>query len=144
MVCDFVLGADNTMIGFPEIDLGCFPPVAAAWMPRAIGPHNAAELVFMGKSIEAEQAHRFGLLNRVAPREALDDCVDEVVGKLLEKSSAVLRVAKKALREGLERRFDKALPRTERLYLRRLARTDDMEEGVRAFLEKRPAEWKNR
>jgi cyclohexa-1,5-dienecarbonyl-CoA hydratase len=144
MVCDFVLGADDTMIGFPEVKLGCFPPVAAALLPRAIGHHKAAEMLLIGESINATEAHRIGILNRIVPRTNLSESVDEYVSRLLEKSSTVLELTKRALREGLERRFDKALDKTEKLYLKRLVKTADMSEGIQAFLEKRPAAWKNR
>jgi enoyl-CoA hydratase/carnithine racemase len=101
-------------------------------------------MLLIGESINATEAHRIGILNRIVPRANLSESVDEYVARLLEKSSTVLELTKRALREGLERRFDKALDRTEKLYLKRLVKTADMSEGIQAFLEKRPAAWKNR
>jgi enoyl-CoA hydratase/carnithine racemase len=70
--------------------------------------------------------------------------VDSYVEKLLSKSSAVLALTKRALREGAGHHFEKALDRAQDLYLRDLIRTEDMVEGMKAFLEKRPPSWKNR
>jgi cyclohexa-1,5-dienecarbonyl-CoA hydratase len=144
MICDFVIAADNTKIGQPEISLGCYPPVAVAYLPGAIGFHKASEMVLLGEPISAEEAERSGIINKVAPRADLTQAVDSCVDKLLAKSSAVLAITKRALREGAGRHFEKALDRAQELYLRDLTRTEDMAEGITAFLEKRPPLWKNR
>jgi len=144
MVCDFVIASDDTEIGQPEISLACYPPVAAAYLPRAIGFHRASQLVLMGDAISAAEAERVGIVTEVVPAADLETCVDDYVGRLLTKSFAAVALAKKALREGLEHRFEKALDNTEKIYLRELARTEDMREGIQAFLEKRQPNWKNR
>jgi cyclohexa-1,5-dienecarbonyl-CoA hydratase len=144
MICDFVLAADDAKIGQPEISLACYPPVAAAYLPRAIGFHRASQLVLLGEPISAEEAERIGLVTEVVPPSDLGACVDDYVDRLLSKSSAAVALAKRALREGLEDRFQSALERTERIYLDGLAHTDDMREGIEAFLAKRQPNWKNR
>jgi cyclohexa-1,5-dienecarbonyl-CoA hydratase len=144
MVCDLVIAADDTQFGLPEIGLACYPPVAAAYLPRAIGIHKASELVLLGEPISASEVARLGLINAVVPRVEFTAKVDEYVDRLLTKSSAALTLAKRALREGSEHRFLKALKKTEELYLEDLMRTDDMREGIQAFLEKRLPSWKNR
>jgi cyclohexa-1,5-dienecarbonyl-CoA hydratase len=143
MMCDLVIAAQDTKIGQPEISVGCYPPVAAAYLPRAIGIHKASELVLVGEPIRAEEAHRLGLINKIVPRANLSATVDGYVDKLLTKSSVVLALAKRALREGAGHEFEGALDRCEELYVRELARTRDMQEGIRAFLEKRPPAWEN-
>ena len=144
MVCDFVIAADNTQLGQPEISLGCFPPVATSYLPRAIGFHRASRLVLLGEAMTAEEAERIGLVSEVVPRADLTTCVDDIIDRLLTKSSAAVALTKKALREGLEHRFESALGRNEKIYLEELLRTEDMREGIQAFLEKRPPIWKNR
>jgi cyclohexa-1,5-dienecarbonyl-CoA hydratase len=144
MMCDFVIAADDTMIGQPEISLGCYPPVAAAYLPRAIGFHRASQLVLLGESIAAVEAERIGLVSMVVRRAELDAQVDDYVDRLLTKSASVVALTKRALREGLEHRFQQALDRTEQIYFRELANTEDMREGIQAFLEKRDPAWKNR
>src|SRR6266581_1933865 len=144
MVCDLVIAAGETQIGQPEISLGCYPPVAAAYLPGAIGFHKASEMVLMGEPIHAAEAERAGLVNRVVPRTNLSEAVDAYVAKLLAKSSTVLALTKQALREGAGHHFEKALDRSQELYLRDLTRTEDMVEGMNAFLEKRPPAWRNR
>ena len=143
-MCDLIVAADDAQIGQPEISLGCYPPVAVAYLPGAIGFHKASEMVLLGESIGAAEAERLGLINKVVPRAALVETVDSYVEKLLSKSSTVLALTKRALREGAGRHFEKALDRSQELYLRELTRTEDVVEGMDAFLEKRPPSWKNR
>jgi cyclohexa-1,5-dienecarbonyl-CoA hydratase len=144
MMCDFIIAADNAQIGQPEISLGCYPPVAVAYLPGAIGFHKASEMVLLGDPVGASEAERLGIINKVVPSAALNEAVDGYVDKLLTKSSIVLALTKRALREGVGRHFEQALDRSQELYIRELTRTEDMVEGMNAFLEKRQPSWKNR
>jgi cyclohexa-1,5-dienecarbonyl-CoA hydratase len=144
MMCDLVVASDDAQIGQPEIALGCYPPVAVAYLPGAIGFHKASELVLLGEPVSALEAERLGIINKVTGRDQLSETVDAFVDKLLSKSSAVLAVTKRALREAAGYHFEEALGRAQELYTRELARTEDIEEGLKAFLEKRPPLWKNR
>jgi cyclohexa-1,5-dienecarbonyl-CoA hydratase len=144
MMCDLIIASEDTQIGQPEISLGCYPPIAVAYLPGAVGFHKASEMVLLGEPVSAAEAQRLGLITKVVPRANLIEAVDVYVEKLLTKSSAVLALTKRALREGAGTHFEKALDRAQELYLRDLVRTDDMVEGMNAFLEKRPPSWKNR
>lgn len=144
MMCDLVLAADDTQLGQPEISLGCYPPVAVAHLPQAIGFHKASEMVLLGEPITAAEAERIGLINKVVPRASLNETVDVYADKLLAKSSVVLALTKRALREGAGHDFERALDCSQELYLHDLVKTEDMVEGMNAFLEKRPPSWKNR
>ena len=101
-------------------------------------------MVLVGEPVSAARAEQFGLVNKVVSRANLNEAVDDYMDKLLAKSSAVLALTKRALREGAGQHFEKALDRLQDLYLRELVKTDDMVEGMKAFLEKRPPSWKNR
>ena len=144
LMCDMIIAAENAKIGQPEISLGCYPPIAIAYLPGAIGFHKATEMVLLGEPITAADAERLGMINKVVPEQRLNEEVDACVDKLLTKSSAVLTLAKRALREGTDRHFEEALDRSQELYFRELTRTEDMVEGMNAFLERRPPIWKNR
>ncbi len=144
MACDFVVAADNLQLAHPEIDVGCYPPVAAALLPSMVGMHRASQLVLLGETVSAEQAMTMGLVNSVVSGEELDHAVDELADRILTKSAAVLSIAKKALREGAGNTFAARLKRIEALYLDQLAHTEDMKEGVEAFMAKRAPVWKNK
>jgi enoyl-CoA hydratase/carnithine racemase len=101
-------------------------------------------MVLIGEPLAAKDAERIGLVNKVVPRSQMTEMVDAFVDKLLTKSSVVLALTKRALREGTGRHFEQALDRAHELYIRELTRTEDMSEGMTAFLEKRPPAWKNR
>jgi cyclohexa-1,5-dienecarbonyl-CoA hydratase len=139
--CDVALATPRSVFGQPEIDVGCFPPLASVLLPR-IAPRAAAELILTGAPIGAAEAARVGLISRV-----IDDLEAEtrrLVRLLAGKSAAVLALTRRALRDGGRDPFADALTRVERLYADALVPTEDMEEGVRAFMEKRPPEWKDR
>jgi len=139
--CDILLATPGSVFAQPEIDLGCFPPVASVHLPRIAG-RAGLEMVLTGRPLTAPEAARAGLVTRV-----VDDLAGETeacVARLTGKSGAVLALARKALRQGGRGSFDKALQRTERIYRKELLATADVEEGVTAFLEKRPPRWTGR
>ncbi|HEY7819043.1 MAG TPA: enoyl-CoA hydratase-related protein, partial [Vicinamibacteria bacterium] len=134
--CDFVIAAEDATFGQPEIDLGCFPPLGAALYPSLVGAKRANEIVLLGNRLTAEAAKSMGLVNRVVPATELDAAVLELVSELASKSPAVLRIAKRALQASAAKALE-ALPEIESLYREELAATEDMREGLEAFLEKR-------
>jgi cyclohexa-1,5-dienecarbonyl-CoA hydratase len=138
--CDIVLATPQAVFGQPEIEVGCFPPLAAVLLPR-VAPRAAAELVLTGRRISAEEAARVGLVSRVVA-DARDEA-EQVVARLDAQSAAVLAVARRAVRGGAEGSFAEALARTEALYTDDLLATADVDEGVQAFLEKRKPRWQD-
>jgi cyclohexa-1,5-dienecarbonyl-CoA hydratase len=140
--CDLVLARDDAKIGQPEIQLGVFPPVAAALLPALVGRQRALDLVLTGRTLDAAQAHAFGLVNEVVAAEGFDGAVERFVQRLAGLSGPVLRVAKRALVEALPLPPAEAIGHAESLYLNELMRLDDAEEGLRAFLAKRAPVWK--
>jgi len=144
LACDLIIADDEAKLGLPEVMLGCYPPVAAALLPRWIGRPRAVELLLTGRTFGAEEAERLGLLTRRVPRAELDRACTELVSALLAQSGATLRLGKRAARASETLPFDAALAEAERLYLTELVATADMNEGIAAFLEKRKPAWQHR
>jgi cyclohexa-1,5-dienecarbonyl-CoA hydratase len=142
MVCDLVYTSEAATWGFPEIKLGCYPPVAATALAALIGQKQAADLVLTGRSITGEQAAGMGLANRAVPEGELDAAVHETLDHLTKLSSAALAVTKKAIYAWDSIHFDKGLARAEKVYVEDLMKTEDAQEGIKAFMEKREPKWK--
>jgi cyclohexa-1,5-dienecarbonyl-CoA hydratase len=142
--CDFVVAAESAQFGQPEIKVGCFPPVAMITLPHLIGMRAAAQLVLTGHQISATEAHRLGLVTRVVPDHELPAAVDNLLEELRALSPAVLKLTARSLRRFHAADFAALLEDTERVYLSELMQTKDAQEGIRAFLEKRPPLWKGK
>lgn len=140
-VCDIVYIARDATWGFPEIRLGCYPPVATVALPALIGQKRANELIFTGRQISGEEAVAIGLANRSARSEELDGLVEATLEQLAQMSPVALAHAKKSMYAWDAIHFDKGLARAEKIYLEELVSTADAQEGIIAFLEKRPAKW---
>lgn len=142
LACDLVIATEDARFGQPEIELGCYPPVAAALYPSLIGPGRTLDLLLTGRTLTCEEAARMGLVTRRVGN--LDGGLSGLAAEILAKSAAVVRLTKKAVRAGRDHGFSEALDESERLYLDELCPTADMAEGVAAFLEKRRPVWKHR
>ena len=132
-----------TSFGQPEINLGAFPPVAAALLPRLIPEKRALEMILTGKWITAREAFELGLVNRVANKPDLEEEVEKFRQGILGKSPRVLALARRAVRLGSREAFESGLREAERIYLDELLETEDAEEGLRAYLEKREPKFEN-
>jgi len=141
MVCDIVYTTASAQWGFPEIRLGCYPPVACTALAALVGQKRAAELILTGRTVSGTGAAQIGLANRAVPDEELAVVVDHAVQDLLRLSPAALALTKKALYAWDALHFDKGLARAEKLYLEELMKTADAQEGIRAFMEKRDPKW---
>jgi cyclohexa-1,5-dienecarbonyl-CoA hydratase len=142
--CDFALASEDSSFATPEIHVGCYPPVALARFSSLIGYHRAAEMILTGRTFAAQEALAIGLINRMLPRDQLEAGLESLLEELLGKSGAVLRITVKGLRELSFKGFTDALKRSEELYCNELLNTNDVEEGIRAFLEKRKPQWMHR
>jgi cyclohexa-1,5-dienecarbonyl-CoA hydratase len=141
MVCDIVYTSVAAQWGFPEIKLGCYPPVACAALAALVGHKRAAELVLTGRTISGSEAEAIGLATRAVPEAELVNVVDDALRELLKLSPAALVVTKKAFYAWDAIHFDKGLAKAEKIYLEELMRTADAKEGIRAFMEKREPKW---
>ena len=144
MMCDIAYTADSAQWGFPEIKLGCYPPVACTALAAVVGQKRAAELILTGRTIDGREAAGIGLATRSAGDTELASTVEECIARLLTLSPAALAIAKKASYAWDSMHFDKGLARAEKIYFEDLMKTEDANEGVRAFLEKRAPKWTGR
>lgn len=141
MVCDLVSSSDDAEWGFPEIKLGCFPPVACTALASLVGQKRAAELILTGRSVTGREAAELGLVTRSVPDIQLASAVHVWIEQLLRLSPAALATAKKAFYGWDSMHFDKGLARAEKIYFEDLMKTEDAREGIRSFLEKRSPKW---
>jgi cyclohexa-1,5-dienecarbonyl-CoA hydratase len=142
--CDLVIASGSAKLGQPEIQVGVFPPIAAQIMPRIIGRKAAMDLILSGRVISAEEAMQIGLVNKVVPDDELETATADFVKPYLGLSAQVLRKTKKAIIAGLRDDFEPSLKIIEDVYLNELMPSEDAQEGLKAFLEKRKPVWKNK
>jgi cyclohexa-1,5-dienecarbonyl-CoA hydratase len=146
LICNFMFSDKSAKLGQPEIMLGVFPPPASVILPLKIGNAKAEELLLTGKVISAERGKKIGLINDVfEDKTSMEVEVDKWISEnILGKSASSLRYAVRASRATFGHLMQKFLPMVEDMYLRGLMETEDANEGINSFLEKRKPEWKNR
>jgi len=144
VVCDIVFTSRDASWGFPEIKLGCYPPVACTALAALIGQKKATELILTGRTISGDEAVAIGLANKSAIADEVPALVGETLEHLKCLSPVALSVTKKAIYAWDSMHFDKGLARAEKVYLEELMKTEDAVEGIRAFLEKRESRWRAR
>ena len=142
--CDIVVASEKSRIGQPEIAVGVYPPVAAAWFPKIIGLQKTYELLLTGKVISAKEAQDIGLVTAVFPVDNFKGEVDKYLMDFVNKSRPVAMWTKRAIRAGLSLDFLQALRASEVIYMQGCMATEDAKEGISAFMEKRKAVWKDK
>ncbi len=140
--CHRVFAAPDAKLGQPEILLGVFAPVASVMLAERVGQSRAEDLCLSGRSVDAQEAHRVGLVDALA-QDPSAAALDYARRHLLPHSASSLRLAVRAIRGGFAERFVRDLAAAETLYLNDLMGTADAIEGLRAFLDKRPPSWRN-
>ena len=142
--CDIVLASDRAKFAQPEVQVGVLPPIAACVLPPQIGIKKAVELAALGVSVDAAEAERIGLVNRVFPAAEFDTEVDGYLGVIRKLSRPVVRLAKRATCMVTREQILSHLERVEELYLKDLMKLADAQEGITAFMEKRLPVWQHR
>src|ERR1700674_1726199 len=140
-VCDMVYTARDASWGFPEIKLGCYPPVATVVLATLIGQKRAAELILTGRQFSGDEAAAMGLATRSVAADELESVVERTLAELRLLSPVSPAHAKRAIYAWDAIHFDKGLARAEKIYLDELISTADAHEGIIAFLDKRPPKW---
>jgi enoyl-CoA hydratase len=141
--CDIVIAASDATFGAPEVRVGLWPMMITAILRRVMPERAAFELMATGRTIDAEEAMRLGLVSRVVARDELDAAVAETVSRLVEVSPAVLALGKDAFYATEDMPLDVALDHLH-TGLTSVSMTEDATEGINAFLEKRAPEWRGR
>jgi enoyl-CoA hydratase/carnithine racemase len=143
LACDLVVAADDIEVGTPEINIGLWPFMISTVIQRDVPRKIALELMLSGRRMGAEEAARWGFINRVAERRALDDAVNELTEVLASKSPLIASLGKRSFYSAEDMDFDHALEYLAGMLTVSLE-SEDTIEGVTAFLEKRQPEWKGR
>ena len=144
MMCDFILAADTAKFGQPEIKLGVIPGAGGTQrLTRFVGKSKAMEMVLTGRMMDAAEAERAGLVSRVVPAAALIEEAQKTAAAIAALSAPAVYAAKECVNRAYETTLAEGA-RFERRAFHALFATDDQKEGMRAFVEKRPAAFKNR
>jgi enoyl-CoA hydratase len=144
LACDIRVAAEHVRLGFPEVNLGLIPGAGGTQrLPRAIGPGWANHLLFTGEAITAGKALEIGLVQKVVDAEALLEEALRIAGKINSKGPLAVRAAKRVSSRGLQHSLEEGLDMENEAFSA-VCGTDDKNEGVSAFLEKRKPEFKAR
>ena len=138
---DITIASESAKFGTPEIKVGVWPMMVSASLLRAVGRKRALEMMFTGDIIDAAEAERIGLVNKIVPDDQLEKAATDLANRLKKNSAAIMRLGRDAFYTVMDMEFDKAIE-----YLREmivvLLGTEDAQEGCKAFVEKRNPVWK--
>ncbi len=144
MMCDIIIAGDNAKFGQPEINIGTIPGAGGSQrLTRAIGKSKAMEMVLTGRMMDAEEAERANLVSKVVPVSSLLDEALKIANAIAEKSQPIVAMAKEAVNAAFETGLEEGIKTERRLFYATFA-LEDRREGMRAFLEKRTANFSQR
>lgn len=143
LCCDLIVAKESATFGTPEINVGVFPFMIMALIYRNVPRKKTNELLLLGERISAEEAHAIGIVNRVVPEDEFEAAVDDWATKLAAKSPVAMKLGKDAMYRQLDMPFEDAIDFL-RSQLSLSFTTDDIQEGVKAFFEKREPNWTGR
>ncbi len=144
IACDMIIAAKGASFGQPEIKLGFFPPYAAIRLPKLIGQAKALEVCVTGKRYTADEARSLGFVSQTTDDDKFSAELEKLVGEIKSSSPLIIRLNKLAVRQNLDKGFAAALADVGNLFLKTLMKTEDTQEGMNSYFERRKAEWKNR
>ncbi|MDA1217280.1 MAG: enoyl-CoA hydratase-related protein [Chloroflexi bacterium] len=144
MACDMIVASETARFGQPEINIGIIPGAGGTQrLTRAVGKALAMEVILNGRFLDAAEAERFGLVNRVVPVEQYMRTAIELAQQIAERAPLAVRLAKEAVNQAQESVLAEGIADERRLFYM-LFSTEDQKEGMQAFLDKRPARWQGR
>lgn len=144
LACDMIIASTKAKFGQPEVGLGITPGFSGTQrLPRRVGVSKAKELIFTGEIISGEEAERIGLANKVVEPDALIDTAMELAGKIVRNAPIAVKYSKACIDRGMDAGLETGISIENELFAMCYA-TADQKEGMTAFLEKRPAEFKSK
>ena len=144
MACDIIVASENAVFGQPEVNVGVIPGGGGTQvLPRLIGEKRAKELIFTGRSINAQEAYRLGLVNRVVPPDKLVETVNGLAHDMLKHSTVILKLAKTAVNKSLDVPLSVGMGCERELFAMCFG-TEDQKEGSGSFLQKRKPQYKGK
>jgi enoyl-CoA hydratase len=144
MACDMIIASETAKFGQPEINLGVIPGAGGTQrISRAVGKALAMEIVLNGRFLTAQEALQYGLINRVLPVEVYLEETIKLAAAIAERAPIAVRLGKEAVNAAFETTLESGLAHERRLFYMLFA-TEDQQEGMEAFIEKRPAQWKGK
>lgn len=144
LLADMIIAGENAQFGLPEVRVGLIPGNGGTQnLPRLIGKNRAKEMIFTGKRITAREALAMGIVTRVVPVEQVEEALRSLAGEICANAPIAVRQAKKAIDLGMNVDLDTGIEIEMQVYNVNLP-TEDRQEGIRAFNEKRPPRWQNR
>lgn len=144
LCCDMIIATDKAHFSLPEITLSLYPGFGIVMLPRKVPRNIAFEMITSGDSLNAQDAHRIGLVNRLVSQDHLGEEVEKFIGRFRNKSAKALELSRYALLRAYDMEFEKSLKTVDDIYIGLVMQTEDANEGLKSFLEKRKPVWKHR
>jgi enoyl-CoA hydratase/carnithine racemase len=141
--CDMIIAGDASTFGYPEIDVGLIPAIHFVQLPRLVGKHQAFGPLFLGDPFDAATAFRMGLLSEVVPKGTALDRARELAQRLAAKSPVVMKIGRDAFMRAVDADYRRAVENAAESFAL-VATTEDCQEGLNAFVEKRPPKYTGR
>jgi enoyl-CoA hydratase len=141
--CDMIIAGDGSTFGYPEIDVGLIPALHFVQLPRLVGKHRAFGPLFLGEPFDAATAFRMGLLSEVVPKGTALDRAREIAQRLAAKSSIVMKIGRDAFMRAMDADYRRAIESAAESFAL-VATTEDCQEGLNAFVEKRTPNYRGR
>ncbi|MEW6642150.1 MAG: enoyl-CoA hydratase/isomerase family protein [Pseudomonadota bacterium] len=141
--CDMIIAGEGATFGYPEIDVGLIPALHFVHLPRLVGKHQAFGPLFLGEPFDAQTAYRMGLLSEVVPKGTARDRAREIARKFAQKSPMVMKIGRDAFARAVDADYRRAIENAAESFAL-LATTEDCQEGLNAFVEKRAPNYRGR